>query len=77
MLDVFCLRFIFFFSKRRPQKEFGFGSVGWESVLGKGNGNGGYGEIGGHECFVKNMVALRENVNEQIDSMPQCMRELA
>jgi len=37
----------------------------------------GYWVTSCHECFVKNMVALRENVNEQIDSMPQSMRELA
>ena len=37
----------------------------------------GYWVTSCHECFVKNMVALRENVNEEIDSMPQSMRELA
>ena len=37
----------------------------------------GYWVTSCHECFVKNMVALRENINEQLEAMPQYMRELA
>ena len=37
----------------------------------------GYWVTSCHECFVKNMVALRDCVNEQLEVMPQCMRELA
>ena len=37
----------------------------------------GYWVTSCHECFVKNMVQMRENVNEQLESMPQSMRELA
>ena len=37
----------------------------------------GYWVTSCHECFVKNMVALKENINEQLEAMPQSMRELA
>ena len=37
----------------------------------------GYWVTSCHECFVKNMVALKENINEQLEAMPECMRELA
>ena len=37
----------------------------------------GYWVTSCHECFVKNMVKLKENINEQLEAMPECMRELA
>ena len=37
----------------------------------------GYWVTSCHECFVKNMVTLADNIMKEIDSMPQCMRELA
>jgi hypothetical protein len=37
----------------------------------------GYWVTSCHECFVKNMVQMRDNINEQLESMPECMRELA
>jgi len=37
----------------------------------------GYWVTSCHECFVKNMVIMRDNINEQLDSMPESMRELA
>ena len=37
----------------------------------------GYWVTSCHECFVKNIVALKENINEQLEAMPQSMRELA
>ena len=29
-----------------------------------------------HECFVKNMIAWRDQLNEEINSLPPIMREL-
>ena len=37
----------------------------------------GYWVTSCHECFVKNMVQMRDNINEQLEAMPECMRELA
>jgi len=37
----------------------------------------GYWTTSCHECFVKNMVALRDNINEQLEAIPDSMRELA
>ena len=37
----------------------------------------GYWVTSCHECFVKNMVQMRDNINEQLESMPDSMRELA
>lgn len=36
----------------------------------------GYWVTSCHECFVKNMVTLADNIMKEIDSMPQCMRDL-
>lgn len=37
----------------------------------------GYWVTSCHECFVKNMVALADNIMTEIHSMPQRMRDLA
>ena len=37
---------------------------------------GSFWNIHCHECFVKNMVTLADNIMKEIDSMPQCMRDL-
>jgi len=37
----------------------------------------GYWVTSCHECFVMNMVKMRDNINEQLEAMPESMRELA
>jgi len=37
----------------------------------------GYWVTSCHECFVMNMVQMRDNINEQLEAMPESMRELA
>jgi hypothetical protein len=37
----------------------------------------GYWVTSCHECFVKNMEKLRYDANEQLEAMPQSMRNLA
>ena len=38
---------------------------------------GGYWVTTCHECFVKNMVMMRNSIDEQLRLMPESMRELA
>jgi len=53
----------------KPQK--------WDAETEESYRKCGYWVTSCHECFVRNMVSLRDNINEQLESMPESMRELA
>ena len=53
----------------KPQK--------WDAETEESYRKCGYWVTSCHECFVRNMVSLRDNINEQLESMPDSMRELA